>query len=269
MTTAAAAFVQLFTRDPLARESTRALVLARLTSLLPSVGTTLQRDFRARPEQPADRQDFLWSGAGGALQAAVNPIFYPSDSHSVISLEVPLRLVDADELVRFVRELGEHLDADFGYATMLTEQDGVLPTMYLTQRDLRRWLPEVWHGLLLGGPYVDLIGAETIRSSPAQVVARNGPRGFWVQLGPLTPSRGEAEQRAEQHRRELVRDHLGADLFWRPDRRVYRTPAFGRPAGTRQPAGTQPPSGPPTNGALATHTATRPGIARPTDPGMP
>ncbi len=252
-----AVFVQLFTRDPLVHGAAMNQVLSRLSSLLPSDDTTLQRSVRACLEQPTERRDFLWSGAGGALQAAVNPIFYPSDSHSVISLEIPLHLVDTDELVRFVREFGERLDADFGYTTVLTEHGGVLPTMSLTQLDLRRWLPEEWHGLWLGGPYLDLIGAERIRGAPADTVERSGPRAFWLQLGPLTPARGPVERQAEQDHREQVRDHLGPDLFWRPDRRVYRTPTFARPAGH------------PTNGTLTAHPATRPGTTRPTDPGMP
>ncbi|HEY9415151.1 MAG TPA: hypothetical protein VIQ30_10360 [Pseudonocardia sp.] len=252
-----AVFVQLFTRDPLVHGTAMLQVLSRLNGLLPSDDTTLQRTVRACLEQPAEHREFLWSSAGGALQAAVNPIFYPSDSHSVISLEVPLHLVDADELVRFVRDMGERLDADFGYATVLTELGGVLPTMSLTQLDLRRWLPEEWHGLWLGGPYLDLIGAERIRGAPAYTVERHGPRGFWLQLGPLTPARSSAERQAEQDHREQVRDHLGPDLFWRPDRRVYRTPTFARPAGR------------PAEGTLTAHPAIRPGSTRTTDPGMP
>lgn len=257
-----AVFVQLFTRDPLVQEATRALVLARLARLLPAMGSTPQRGFRTRPESLSERQDFLWTGEDGAIQAAVNPVFYPTDTHSVISLEIPLRLVDTGELVAFVRELGESLDADFGYVTVLAEHEGVLPTMYLTQLDLRRWLPEVWHGLLLGGPYLELIGADRIRRTPAHTVARSGPHAFWVQLGPLVVSRREPEQQAERDRRETVRDHLGPDLFWRPDRRVYRTPAFA-PSGPRTSAGRS------TEGVPAGRSATFPGTTGPIDPGMP
>lgn len=222
------AFAQLFSRDPLDRPTTRAEIVGRLTGLLVGDSTALQRATRAwSGQQTRAAGEFLWSSDGGDVQVAVHPVLYPDDSHSVISLECPLGHLDLLELVDVLRGLGERVDADLGHLTVLGRQNGVLPTMYLTPLDLRRWLPEVWHGLLLGAPYSELIGSERIRHAPAHSVERNGPWGFWVQLHPwdaVADGRCEDDNDA---RREKVREHLGPDLFWRPDRRVYRTPHFG------------------------------------------
>lgn len=221
-----AVFAQLFTRDRLLAEATRTEVATRLTGLLPSDGTTMPRLAREWQGDPRRHGEFLWSGDGGRVQAAINPICHPGDTHSVISLECPLDQVDPDEVARVLRELGERLAADFGQLTVLGPSEGVLPTMYLTPADLSRWLPEVWHALLLGAPYVELIGADRIRAAPAAVLERVGAHAFWVGLGPLSVAGTEPARRAEQRHRDAVRDHLCPDLFWRPDRRVCRTPRF-------------------------------------------
>jgi hypothetical protein len=242
-----AVFAQLFTRDPLVREATRAEVAARLTALLPSAGTTMPRV--AREWAGRSTGDFQWSDTGGRLQAAVQPVLHRGDTHSVISLECPLDRIDPGRVARFHRELGERLDADFGQLTALGPHDGVLPTMYLSPRDLRRWLPEEWHALYLGPPYVELIGADRIRGAPAATVDRIGSRAFWLGLDPLRPAATESDRRAERARRDAVRDHLGADLFWRPDRRVCRTPRCpvgpgtdGPPTDHRRPGRTPAPT---------------------------
>lgn len=221
------AFAQLFTREPLDHPVTRADIVARLADLVPGAGAALRRATLGRTDRgPSVSGDLLGSSDDGRVQAAVHPVLHPGDLHAVVSLECPLDRVDLPELVGVVRSLGERILADLGQVTVLGPEDGVVPTMYLTPRDLRRWLPEVWHGLLLGPPYVELVGRDRIRGAPAHAVEPNGA-GTWIQLAPWAEVADGSGDGGHGRRRDEVRDHLGEDLFWHPERRVYRTPDFG------------------------------------------
>lgn len=233
------AFAQLFTREPLDRPVTRADVVARLADLVPDAGAALRRAVRGRTDRgPSVPGQLLGSSDDGRVQVAVHPVIHHGDLHAAVSLECPLDRVDLPDLVGAVRSLGERVRADLGQVTVLGPEDGVVPTMYLAPRDLRRWLPEIWHGLLLGPPYVELIGRDRIRRAPVHAVEPNGAGGTWIELAPWAELADGSHDAGHAVRRDQVRDHLGEDLFWHPERRVYRTPAFGPSAASRAVPGT-------------------------------
>lgn len=229
------AYAQVFFRDPLIGQAARAGVTHRLADGFARRGTEVRRAMsRWSSQRTGTSDEFLWSSADGTAQVAVHPGRHEDDPHWVVAVELPLQDTDLPTLARTVRDLGEWVAADFGHLTVLGDEDGVRPTMYLTSRDLRRWLPEVWHGLLFGPPYVDLIGEQRIRRAPAHAVEPTGPRRFWVALSDWDAVASADEAGEVDARRQAVHAHLGKDLFWRPDRRVYRTPGFAAAADPAQ-----------------------------------
>lgn len=218
------AYAQVFFRNPLLGSSARAGLAHRIADGLAVHGTELRRVMGRWAQGSASRpDDFQWNSVDGAAQVAVHP-GHRDNQHCAVAVECPVHSIDLPTLARAVRDLGEWAGADFAHLTVLGDENGVRPTMYLTSRDLSRWLPEIWHGLLLGPPYVDLIGADRIRRAPAHAVEATGQRRFWVGLDAWEAVASD-DGDVDAHRRDVCA-HLGPDLFWQPERRIYRTPEF-------------------------------------------
>lgn len=173
--------------------------------------------------------DFFWRAELG--QGSVVKRTLPTQSHAVISLEMsssPAALAGAAALLQgtaaplrtaygFVHELPGPTASRAGNAPA---QD---PVLYLTPRDLTKWLPDVWWGNVLGPSYAELIGESRILSAPAHQVQALGEHRYWIQMTEHPADVG-AELRAQQ-----VREHLGEAIFWRPGRTSFRTPRFLAP----------------------------------------
>ncbi|NVB42804.1 hypothetical protein G6O69_33595 [Pseudenhygromyxa sp. WMMC2535] len=131
--------------------------------------------------------------------------------------------------------------ADIGYIQLLTEPDlepgracrevftvdQRIPSygMYWTTHTLRKYLPNIHWGMVFGSPYIDLFGREKLLSAPAHRVWETPSGQIFLQL---TSSLFDLEHDYEHvHKtRERVKEHLGADAFYKPRRSTYHAPRF-------------------------------------------
>lgn len=102
---------------------------------------------------------------------------------------------------------------------------------------LRHWLPDMPWATVFGPAYVRMFGKERVLSAPVHLVKELGPETVYLQL---TPKLEDIEERFDEvmTARERVKQHLGADAFFQPEKaydwrehpemagKVFRVPEF-------------------------------------------
>jgi hypothetical protein len=202
--------------------------------------------------------DDFWSGSDvfwtGGADGGVGKLRGPRAAHSSLSLAAAPGALDGPPgqaaVAALLRDLARRFGGDYGHLHLLVEaEDAPLaslgargagqgrPYLFLTARELERWLPELYWAVVLGPPYVELVGAARLRSAPAAVVEELAPDRFYLQLTDRLADVRDRRDRFEAAR-AAVKAHLGADLFWQAARGAggaYRAPRFARP-GAQAPA---------------------------------
>lgn len=183
----------------------------------------------------------LWkSKRRGVAWGAVDMPVAAHERHSTLFVNAVLRESNS-QLSALVQSLGESFCPDYGYAHLLTAKeirgynrpevarwnDG--PLMSVPLHLLQEAIPDLYWANLFGPPYVELFGAERIASAPVHSVVELSPDVFYLQLTPRIED--VYDQTRFNHHRDLAKEHLGIDAFWRPDGRPgdYRQPDFKLP----------------------------------------
>lgn len=160
---------------------------------------------------------FLWrAGARGAAAGHVIGPLRPDDRHTAVVLRADPRRIAPDDLARLLAALAGTLRPDYGFVHR--GEEGAPPLV--SALDLEHGLPRLHWANLFGPPYVELLGADVLRSAPAPSVSEPAPGVFVVQV-----TADAEEARRDPAAFEAVRDHLGRDAFAAEhDRPAPRTP---------------------------------------------
>ncbi|NVB37055.1 hypothetical protein G6O69_04380 [Pseudenhygromyxa sp. WMMC2535] len=204
---------------------------------------------RRRYRTPADAAKIwgpplLWKSAkprcSGYVHArgAIGPVTIHDDIGITIE---QYRNYPEQAISRLFDTWSSHSEADIGYIQLLSDPDiheswkfgetyvvdQRIPSygMYWTTHTLRKYIPNIHWGMVFGKPYIDFFGRDRILSAPAHFV-QEAPSGQI--LLQLTSSLFDLEHDYEHvHKtRERVKEHLGADAFYKPRRPTYHAPRF-------------------------------------------
>ncbi len=204
-------------------------VLTDLPELRPRL---IQREQEWRPFLPTDPVPEWWPLSQYLLTPQpylrweVNPAFGPADHYTQLSLAGDLAPEQAERLLpTLVALAGEDLDYGFVHGWHEDEPAGPTglrrgpdgPWMLLTPRDLTEYLPNLYWAQVLGPPWVQLFGAETLATAPGYRVEEVAPQHWLVQLTEHLADVGTDHGRFEAVRAEVKR-HLGADAFYSAER---------------------------------------------------
>jgi hypothetical protein len=153
---------------------------------------------------------------------------------------------DADGVARLLTTLAAPLDTVYGFAHLVVDADAKTsapgtgrvhpelgPLMNVRAPDLiRRGLPNLWWANVFGPPIVDVVGEERIATAPAHTVTQLGEMLWYLQLTESFLD-NQSDPDGFNQVRAKVKAHLGADVFWDPDKGEsgpYRPPQLYVPA---------------------------------------
>jgi hypothetical protein len=254
-------FVEVFGRNPLVDPTSVRAVMAAMEQEVPVLAPTRWgEDERVRQRWPgADagptealaygRTGFTAKGGkpGYAYWEAASPAVTPDgrqlEAHSQITLRAASSAVgdDADAVVRLLERMALAVSADFGFVQVFHPSefkrekprrfvrefpDGGDPVIGLPARRLEFFLPDVMWGTVLGPAYVELFGADRIRSAPAHQVVELASDLWYLQATERLPDCRDDPQRVGAVR-DAVKDHLGREAFARKGQ-GFRVPAQRR-----------------------------------------
>lgn len=156
--------------------------------------------------------------------------------HSTISLKFELDDTREPDLVSalpgFVKALAVTVNADFGLLHLMSESEveralrsGTARIIdrrrrtadfHLTTRDLRRFIPDLYWGSLLGRPYVERFGREHLLQTPATAVEELENGSIWLQL---TQKISDVAMHPENFNRvrDVAKLHLDKNSFFDPE----------------------------------------------------
>jgi hypothetical protein len=152
----------------------------------------------------------------------------PSDILSKIELSgtVPRSTLEDGGIGEFVAECGATLGHAYAMAHVFTDrQANEYHTAWRSipdedprtvgQGSLPYYLPDLYWGNVFGPSYVELFGADRLRTAPAAVVTEFPGGGFYVQVTDsildLSSAEGIPRYRAA---RDAVKEYLGSDCFY-------------------------------------------------------
>jgi hypothetical protein len=243
----ARAFVEAFLTRPLTGDAGWADAMSLLRDVLDGVPRLrprfIQREEEWRAFLPTDPVPEWWPLSQYLLTPdphvrwQINPAFGAGDYYTNLSLAGDLDPAEAEQFVPRLIELAK-ADLDYGLVHAWHEDEPTGPTglrpgkngpwMLFTPRDLTQYLPTLYWAQIFGPPWVELLGADTIASTPAYRVEEVAPEHWLVQL-----TEHLAEMVIDHPGFVAVRaaavDHLGADAFFdakRGWRGPYRAPAI-------------------------------------------
>lgn len=181
-------------------------------------------------------KQFMWSndlsGLNGIWSVAPQP---PAKRHSTMFIYGDALQFDALKLVTLYKAIAERYNVDYGYIHAVSDQE----EEYLFQEDypsyenynsgvvtasLRKGLPDLPWMAIFGSPYIELLGAETILSTPAFRVETWNEKLIALQL---TESISDLYDYYERffRIRKAARDLFGAEYFLSMSKGA-RAPAF-------------------------------------------
>lgn len=141
--------------------------------------------------------------------------------HSRIALSLPISAVGQDEVLQLLAGVSQLVHADFALAHILTDRElergrktGTVigPILAVTTHNLRRNVPDLYWLTLFGKPYVELLGKETLLSTPAAEVREVG-EGVLLQLTSDVLDLLQKPQEVDRLR-EKCKDHINQRIFF-------------------------------------------------------
>ena len=208
----------------------------------------LRRTYTPELLEEAWSDELMWKGAGARANGMIFRPRGPRERYGAIVLAADSSDVDVSRAVALLERLGLAFDGVYGFFHRVTRRDlvGAGPNsveylasdeanLFVPEIQLRRWLPDLYWGNLLGPPYVELFGRERIESAPAYTVKQVGPDLYYLQLSERLEDLRDRWDEVDAVR-AAVKQHLGANAFWDPalgEDHAYDVPAFASPPAPR------------------------------------
>jgi hypothetical protein len=188
---------------------------------------------------------FLWKRTKPSVQGAVWQDGGPERDHGWVTFQGSSTAVNTTKIVRFLQSASIRFNADFAFTHLLTSEeikraflsgtafslrtDGSGPYhMTVPPNMLRRYIPDLYWGVVWGPAYIEHFGRQTILSAPAYIVQELDASHIYMQvsqdLADLNSKPDELEQR-----RGAIRAHLNLDSFFDAEKGSdyhYNTPKF-------------------------------------------
>ena len=203
----------------------------------------LRRTYSPELLEEAWSDELLWKGRGARVNGSIFKPFGPRIRYGLVKIESDSSELGVTRAIALLERLGVAFDGVYGLLHLVTRRDtkGAAPDsaayyddepyLFVPEIQLRRWLPDLYWGNLLGPPYLELFGRERIESAPAHTVKHVGPDLYYLQLSErLEDLRDRWDEVAAV--RAAVKQHLGANAFWDPtlgEDHPYDVPAFAAP----------------------------------------
>jgi hypothetical protein len=164
-------------------------------------------------------------------------------THSSIYIANKSKHLDCGNAVNFFLESTLLLEPDFAYIHLFPKEellaaypdidmnlyDSVMPFRQgVVTHLLRKYLPNLCWGTVLGSPYVELFGRENILSAPAPIIKELPYGAIYVQLSERLEDLRENYREIDAVR-QLVKKHLDCQAFLDPKLGVhynYNVPEF-------------------------------------------
>jgi hypothetical protein len=150
--------------------------------------------------------------------------------------------VEVSDLVQFVHAASRDLQADLGCIALLTPteiefgyKNGTVSPVnvkrtqfnfFIAGHRLQKYLPDIYWLTTFGPPYLDMFGRDRLLSAPVFKAEALDAEHVSLQL---TPKLRDLEVNPDGYEwvKRRVKEHLGADAFFDPDRRgECRVPNF-------------------------------------------
>lgn len=180
--------------------------------------------FRSIEEVPW-KSPFLWKRTTG-VRADGAVWFANPDNHSATYLRVAGPRQPTDQVVAFVQASAVALSLDFAYVHLMTEKETKAPRISydmwypidigVTSTDLRKGVPNVCWAMVLGPPYVRMIGREKLLSAPCFAVRELSDEHLYLQLTARVEDVHEDFEGFDELRHKL-KAYLGESVFLAPN----------------------------------------------------
>lgn len=230
-------YVELFTTSQLADPAEGRALLHALEGHIPSwtphrYGWTEPLRHVYDPERTGhfwqEQFGLMFRNARKTAEGYVNPRVGPFEILSKIELSgtAPRGTLEDGGIGAFLAECGETLGLAYAMAHVFTDRqaDDYHAAFRGTPKGNPRteslgpfpfYLLDLYWGNVFGPPYVELIGADRLRTAPAAVVTELPSGGFYVQVTgtilDLSSAEGIPRYRAA---RDAVKEHLGSEFFY-------------------------------------------------------
>jgi hypothetical protein len=186
-------------------------------------------------------KSFSWKSQ--RLASEGNVCMGDENTHAEIYLSGKSKFIEYKQAVHFFLESCILVEPDFAYIHLFSEEeldavsehaeadlyDLVMPFRRgVVIRELRKYIPNLCWGTVLGLPYVKLFGKENILSAPVSII-RELPNGaIYLQLSEKLDDLKKNYQKVDSIR-QLAKQHLNHNAFLDPmlgTHHAYNTPEF-------------------------------------------
>ena len=179
------------------------------------------------------------------LQSVVMMQYGPHKLHSTWTIGLR-RIKDFDDISfgNLIKAAARSFLPDFGFIHSVTAAETArglsngsiafldsarkTKSLYVTTHILKRYVPDIYWTTIFGGQYVQLFSRSRLLSAPVHRVEELGNGCVLLQLTPKLTDVFDDESHFERLR-QVVRNHLGADVFFDPAKgphHHYRVPRF-------------------------------------------
>jgi len=175
---------------------------------------------------------FLWTRNKPRVYGSV--WFGKGIRHSAIRMTLESAGIDIHSAVSFLSEVAENIAVDFGYVYLFSIEELSDRSRYrklipfrrgVKTADLMEGIPDVAPVMVIGKPYLELFGIETVISSPAARIEELGKGSVLLQVcTDLGASQGSFA--SFDAKRNQIKAHLGSSAFRREDRLADCLPEF-------------------------------------------
>ncbi|MEW6736291.1 MAG: hypothetical protein AB1489_33670 [Acidobacteriota bacterium] len=178
---------------------------------------------------------FLWTRQHPSVEG--NIWMRDTRAHGTIYISAESRWLDLIKIEEFFKQVSILVNTDFAYIHILTKQEAksviedelLMPFRQgVTTHLLRKYLPNICWGTVLGPPYVRLFGRKQIFSAPAYKVVELAQETFYIQLSENLSDLKSRYSEIDAVRQQ-VKKHLNNNAFFDPQAEVdhkYNVPEF-------------------------------------------
>lgn len=186
--------------------------------------------------------DMLWARKDPDASGVIVQQYGKTYIHGAFQLDAEADSVEQPRIIELLQGMSGLLGADLGILHLVTPHDLALGSLTHTlaraakkevaftptTHVLRRWLPDMYWGMIFGPPYVELFGKAKLLSAPAAIVQELSPDHIYLQLTDAITDLKTDFQKVDEVRK-AVKAHLNHSAFFEPEagpKHKYQTPRF-------------------------------------------